>query len=154
MSEQLYCKNSHRCYNEDCFSCTQLLHAKYSHYEYISAADTQDWAGTWFDCLNRYDEKGKLFQRSIYQTKFQSIKLSRTLNYTNEFFMCNEHIMPWTSQSFDWLLVSGETCTLDGSIIRAAFLLRLLLMDFSFKGREEPKIGEFFQQDDIVDMQL
>ena len=121
------------------------------------------------------DERETIFKTTVYPQRERSIKISLTLDYTENYFYCNEkETYNWTLFDLYAVLVSisirknhtvmcfivpftplthfkkdeaNETnCTLsDGTVIPKRDLGELLMMDHSFIGRQSPRIKDFLE---------
>lgn len=64
--------------------------------------------GSWnlFNCLNRMDQKNYIFEKSLTQMRPIGLKLSKTLNYTEEFLYCNNNeAYKWSTRNIVQLQV-------------------------------------------------
>ena len=114
--EQLYCKKYHECDPWEyppVYSCGQVSDtAKHIHHECSLKNGVYLFTGTlksqnWFDCLNREDESNTIFRKTVYPVREQSLKISLLLNYTTEYFYCNEdEIYNWTVDGINQMGVS------------------------------------------------
>ena len=80
--------------------------ATYSNHPHIEVYSGSFVSGFWFNCLNRADQSGRMFERSVYPIRLrtEAPKLSVTLNFTKDYLMCNDTSFNWTTDGFKSLV--------------------------------------------------
>ena len=145
-SEQHFCKEYNACYGPDYTLCPALPSSRHSHIECRREYVTLDGHKQWFHCLNRSDRRNVIFEKSLSQTRSTGIKLSTNLHYTENFFHCtNDLTFNWTRNNLK--KVRDYFCILDNGLhIAGADLVRLLVIDQSFSGKELAPIDKLLTQ--------
>ena len=138
-SEIEYCSKNRECYSKYYEKCSLLPSAKFKHYEWFKIKNDDNAPKDYFDCLNRIDQWGKIFNKRLFKSRPEVPLLNLQLNYDSQKFMCNSNYsVQWTRASLIAFKIDGDVhnCKLnDETMIKGSKLLEYLIKDQSFNPR-------------------
>ena len=143
-SEIEYCSRDRECYSSYYQKCLFLPSAKFKHYEWFHKCCSPK---NHFNCLNRNDQKDKIFNQRLFKSRPDAPILNLQLLYDSKKFICNSnHSVKWNYTALTAFKIEGDVhnCKLrDETLIKGSKLFEYLIKDQSFNPRYNSSFPAF-----------